>query len=188
MRDFCLAIHSVTTSLPSSPSFRTSDWPSICESGIHSDLPSMTHWMALRLSRPLRTREPQGHPVRHRRQVAVDSALADTWPVRGAERRGRGQAGRDGVDRKAEVSHMTIAERSATNSFVVPGEPVPKKRARVVVVRNRAMAFTPKETVEFERRVASAAKAAGVQCHRRPAKLRVELLFYFSNLRHLEKD
>ena len=44
--------------------------------------------------------------------------------------------------------------------FTVMGTPIPKARARVTTIGGFARAYTPKSTVDYEKRVAAAARAA----------------------------
>lgn len=63
--------------------------------------------------------------------------------------------------------------------FVVPGDPVPCARARVVRCHGGAVrAFTPKATVNFEERVRNCAVAAGAKIMDGPLLLVAE--FYFT--------
>lgn len=63
--------------------------------------------------------------------------------------------------------------------FVVPGEPVPKKRPRVL--RNGHV-FTPRETLEYESSVAWMARATG-QKFEAGKPLRLEVDFFCSPVR-----
>ena len=55
--------------------------------------------------------------------------------------------------------------------FVIPGRPHGKRRPRVALRRNRVVTYTPRETREYEERVAWEAKAAGVTMFDGPVAL-----------------
>ena len=62
-------------------------------------------------------------------------------------------------------------------TFVVPGEPVAKARARVALRGGKVHAYTPKRTEDYERAVALAAKAAAVTRLAGPVALDVVAVF-----------
>lgn len=55
---------------------------------------------------------------------------------------------------------MTSDDVYPVLSFVVPGEPVPKGRPRFFVRGGQVRVITPQKTVDYEKRVAAAARAA----------------------------
>jgi len=61
--------------------------------------------------------------------------------------------------------------------FTIPGKPVPKARARVTMVGGFARAYTPKTTVDYEKKVAAIARAAmrGVDPSSAPIEIMLEL-------------
>ena len=66
--------------------------------------------------------------------------------------------------------------------FWVPGRPVPKGRPRVVRSKTgKPVAFTPKETLEYEKKVGLYARAAGVTVAMRPRRFLLQLLLCLKN-------
>lgn len=64
-----------------------------------------------------------------------------------------------------EAPRFADVAPTARLDFVVPGSPVPKARARVVLTpRGKARAFTPAKTVDYERTVATYALVARQRC------------------------
>ena len=61
--------------------------------------------------------------------------------------------------------------------FVVPGRPHGKRRPRLAVRGRKAVVYTPRETREYEERVAWEAKAAGVRMIEGPVALRLWLYY-----------
>lgn len=71
-------------------------------------------------------------------------------------------------------------------TFVIPGPPVPKARARTVVKGGRTLSYTPAATRAYERSVRLLAKACGVRRTERPVVIRVYC--YLADARRRDLD
>ncbi len=72
-------------------------------------------------------------------------------------------------------------------AFTVPGQPIPKARARTVRTRRGGtMSYTPDSTVSYARKVAFCARAAGVETLRGP--LGIQLIFFRAGRARVDFD
>lgn len=70
--------------------------------------------------------------------------------------------------------------------FTIPGRPIGKRRPRVTLRGRRAIVYTPKESREYEERVAWEAKAAGVTILQGPVSVRI--VAYIAGRRRADAD